>query len=353
MRNPNGYGSVIKLGGKRRRPYAVRVTRAYALDPEQKRVVQRYSYLGYYAKRADAIRALAEYNASPYDTDVRNLTLRQIYDRWLPTRAPQVTKSSLYRYDICIRILAPLADMPIRDIRLVHLQRVIDESDRSIGTLSDARQLASALFDYAIKNDICDKNYARYIDLSNVRAGKEIERVPFSAADIDALWRIAPTSEPATVILMLIYTGVRVGELLELKKENLHLSERYFDVVHSKTEAGLRRVPIAKKVLPFFEAWAAKSAKSKTCPTVLINRQGKPFIYQSFLKFDWTETLRTLGLESHRPHDTRHTCISLLSMAGVQPELIRAIVGHKGQTLTENVYTHFDFNLALEAIDKI
>lgn len=50
---------------------------------------------------------------------------------------------------------------------------------------------------------------------------------------------------------MLIYNGVRVSELLDLKKENIHLPERYFDVVDSETENGIRKVPIAEKVLPF------------------------------------------------------------------------------------------------------
>lgn len=54
---------------------------------------------------------------------------------------------------------------------------------------------------------------------------------------------------------MLIYTGVRVSELLNLKKENINLDEQYFDVVQSKTKSGVRRVPIADKVLPFFKNW--------------------------------------------------------------------------------------------------
>ena len=44
-----------------------------------------------------------------------------------------------------------------------------------------------------------------------------------------------------SVILMLIYSGVRIGELLVLKKENVSLSEKWFDVTASKTEAGIQR----------------------------------------------------------------------------------------------------------------
>ena len=57
------------------------------------------------------------------------------------------------------------------------------------------------------------------------------------------------------IVLMLIYNSVRISELLDLKKENVHLEEQYFDVIDSKTENGIRKVPIANKVLEFYKGW--------------------------------------------------------------------------------------------------
>ena len=58
MRLPNGYGSVIKLSGKRRKPYAVRITIGFKLagPADQPHAVQQYKYLEYFEKRADANR---------------------------------------------------------------------------------------------------------------------------------------------------------------------------------------------------------------------------------------------------------------------------------------------------------
>ena len=53
----------------------------------------------------------------------------------------------------------------------------------------------------------------------------------------------------------MIYTGVRIDELLSLKKENIHLEEHYFDVIKSKTENGIRKVPISDYIYPFVENW--------------------------------------------------------------------------------------------------
>lgn len=57
---------------------------------------------------------------------------------------------------------------------------------------------------------------------------------------------------------------------------------------------------------------------------------------------------------SHRPHDTRHTCISLLAEAGVDDRMVKKIAGHKGQGgVTQQVYTHFEIQALLDAINKI
>jgi integrase len=55
----------------------------------------------------------------------------------------------------------------------------------------------------------------------------------------------------------------------------------------------------------------------------------------------------------HTPHCTRHTCVSLLTEAGVDDRIIKKIVGHKGQGVTETVYTHIELPIKLEAINRI
>ena len=59
-----------------------------------------------------------------------------------------------------------------------------------------------------------------------------------------------------------------------------------------------------------------------------------------------------MGVE-HRPHDCRHTCVSLLAEAGVDERMIKKIVGHKVQGVTQQVYTHFEIEALIDAIDKI
>ena len=148
---------------------------------------------------------------------------------------------------------------------------------------------------------------------------------------------------------MLIYNGCRVSEFLNLKKENVHLDEQYFDVIASKTENGIRKVPIADKVLPFYKAWY----ESSDCEYLLHTTDNKHFTYRNYKDSYWTPLIENIKMD-HTPHDTRHTCISMLAEKHVDKTMIKKIVGHSGaMTLTEKVYTHLDIEALVEAINEI
>ena len=75
MKNPNGYGSVIKLGGKRRKPFGARITIGY--NDKGKQI---FKYIGYFENRKAAMQALAEYNINPYDVHLADITLKEVMD---------------------------------------------------------------------------------------------------------------------------------------------------------------------------------------------------------------------------------------------------------------------------------
>ena len=64
MKLPNGYGSVVKLSGKRRKPYMVQKTTGYHIDPIKEKKVADYIIIGYTATKAEGLQMLADYNAT-------------------------------------------------------------------------------------------------------------------------------------------------------------------------------------------------------------------------------------------------------------------------------------------------
>lgn len=91
MKLPNGYGSVVKLSGKRRKPYQVRKTTGWHYDKEKDRQVQDMITVGYAATRAEGLQMLAEYNNNPFDTKAAKMTFSDVYEEWSKRKYPTTT----------------------------------------------------------------------------------------------------------------------------------------------------------------------------------------------------------------------------------------------------------------------
>lgn len=120
-------------------------------------------------------------------------------------------------------------------------------------------------------------------------------------------------------------------------------------MVRSKTDTGIRTVPIANKIYPFFEAMYNANNSEYLITTL----SGEEMLYRNYRDTFFKPLMLRYNMD-HHIHDTRHTCISLLTLADVKPVTIKKIVGHKGaMSLTEKVYTHLDYEELLTAINSI
>lgn len=351
MRLPNGFGSVYKLSGKnRRKPFVARKTVGWTFDEEKGKSYPIYEFVGYYTTRKEALTALTEYNKDPYDLHYDTITFAEVYDKWSDIHFQKVSESNVKGYQASFRTCSQLHDMKFVDIKLDHLQKVVDESGKNTPTLKKLKVMFGLMYDYAVRHEIVTpdkRDMVRYVDISQAGNPNAYNREPFTKKQIQMLWNSKDSNEYITVILMLIYTGVRISEFLDLKKEDIHLEERWFFVKESKTESGIREVPIAEKIVPFFEYWMEKD-----CEYLICTPSNEHFVYRNYYDSYWTPIMESLSMK-HRPHDTRHTCVSLLTTAGVDERIIKKIVGHKGQGVTEQVYTHLELPIKLEAINKI
>ena len=350
MKLPNGYGTVKKMSGKRRRPYVVKKTVGWHYDEVKDKMIQNQMTIGYASTRAEGLQMLAEYNNNPFDLKASKVTFQEVYERWSKEKFPTISHSNVKGYEASYKVCGTLYNKVFRDMKLVDLQTVVDTCGKNYPTLKKLKSLFSQLYEYAMKNDICSKDYSEFVDIVKYKDKNPDKRDhnKFTKEEIERLWTLAEDPH-YQIVLMLIYNGCRISEFLDLKKEDVHLDEQYFDVIASKTENGLRKVPIADKLLPFYKAWFEGSA----CEYLLHTPDQKHLDYRNYFDSYFTPLMEQLGFD-HTPHDTRHTCISLLTEADVNPTTIKKIVGHSGaMTLTERVYTHLDIQILVDAINKI
>lgn len=350
MKLPNGFGSVYKLSGKRRNPYVARKTVGWTFNEEKQRSYPVYKFIGYYPTSASALQALADYNKDPFSFDSEQMTLEELYERWSEVHFEKVSHSNINGIKASWKLCDPIRKMKLFDLKLDHFQKIVDESGKNSPTLKKLKITLGLMYDYGVMHEIIPKDkrdMIRYIDIKSAGNPNAYNRTPFTKKQVKTLWKHKDSNEYITVILLMIYTGVRIGELLDLEKKDIHLDERWFFVKESKTESGIREVPIAEKVVPFFEYWMKKD-----CDHLICSPKEKPFEYDNYFKKYWKPIMEEFQME-HRPHDTRHTCISMLTEAGVDDRIIKRIVGHKGQGVTDTVYTHLELPIKLEAINKI
>lgn len=350
MRLPNSFGSVYKLSGNRRNPWVARKTTGWTFDEVKKKSYPIYQFIGYYPTRKEALTALTEFNRDPYDLHHNTITFREVYERWSELHFPKVSQSNVNGYKASFNSCPALHDMKFIEIKLDHLQKAIDDSGKNTPTLKKMKILFGLMYDYAVMHEIVTsdkRDMVRYVDISKAGNPNAYNRKPFSKKEIERLWDNVDSNQYYSVILILIYSGLRISELLELKKEDVHLDERWMYIRHSKTDAGIREVPISEKIVPFLQHWMDGAGDY-----LIQTPEGNQMIYRNYYDSYWTPLIETLSMK-HRPHDTRHTCVSLLTEAGVDERIIKKIVGHKGQGVTEAVYTHLDLPVKLEAINKI
>lgn len=350
MRLPNSYGSISKLPGKRRRPYRIQVTTGWELDPDSDTLKQKRKTIGYTATKSEALNILSDYHNNPYDIDASKATFKDVYEAWSSAKYPTISRSNVHGYISAYKSCEKIYPIVFKELRLADLQDVVDSCGKNYPMLQKLKHLFGQMYSYAMKNDICGKDYAKYVDISkykNQNPNKR-DRDKFSYEEIFSLWQ--KRDDPnCQIVLMLIYNGCRVSEFLNLKKENVHLDEQYFDVINSKTSNGVRKVPIADIVLPFYEQWMSSS----NCEYLIHDIRGCHFTYSNFYGRYYGPSMEELGI-SRTPHCTRHTCASLLAEARVDDTVIKKIVGHhNAMSLTESVYTHLDTETLLDGINAI
>lgn len=336
MKNPNGFGTVYKLTGNRRKKWVARKTVGWE-NGKQKRII-----VGYFESKKEAMEALASY---VYNPNAR-VTLKNIYAEWSKGHFSKLTLRSKANIEaIYNKHIFKIEDMYISEIKINLLQEFFDKLTLSTGTIKRIRSIMNMIFNYALKKEIILKNPLEFVEFK--RHEVVVEKHQFSYEEIDLLWK---NKEMYLVdsILILIYTGMRISEMLDLKVTDINLESenKILHIRKSKTVAGIRDIPISPLILPLI------CERLKLNNEYLISDQeNKKFTYSAY-RFFFKKIMRDLDMK-HSIHECRHTTATLLSDAGANPVSIAKILGHTDYILTSKVYTHKDKNQLQKAIDLI
>ncbi len=374
MKLPNGYGSVTKLSGNRRKPYLARVTIGWTTNEQTGKCVQNRVPLGTFKTKKEALQALAEYGANPYDLQNNNLTLAELYQKWTESYFPTKSESSSRTIIAAWRYCHAIYSMRVKDLRARHIKGIMEDGyiiptrgkdagqkvPASPGTKARIKSMFNLMLDYALEYELIDKNYARTFDISNdiIKEKEAATRghIIFTDAEMQTLWNNVDSLRFVDWILIQCYMGWRPQELAILKIADVNLDNQYI-VGGMKTTADQNRtVPIHPRIKHLVQKnydQAVELGSKNLFNDPLAVKGGMLVTYDKYAG-RFAKIMTALKFrEDHRPHDPRKTFITMAKKAEVDEYVIKRLIGHRITDITEGTYTERDIEWLRSELEKM
>lgn len=351
MRMSNGNGSIYKVKEKRRKPWRVVITISIDYDKTKGKAIQKRRTIGYYSTQKEAMEALTQYQQNPYDLDADKITFAEIYDKWSIEHFEKIVPSAARTWKSAFSYFSPIHNMRFAAIRPNHIEGCIKDANVGGSTKQRMKSLCNLMYKYAIKYDVVTVNYAEMCD-SIKKPKPTIVRIPFSDDEEKILWDNV-TFPFVDMILIGIYSGWRPQELSVLKIADVDLENGIYKG-GLKTDAGRNRiVPIHSKIYNLVVE-NYKKAISLNSEYLFNDENGQQGTFLTYDKYRGRfNKINNRFHLSHKPHDTRHTFITKAKSAGMDEYILKMIVGHEINDVTEKVYTHRTLEELRNEMEKI
>lgn len=286
------------------------------------------------------------------------ILMKDLANRWLAYKESKVKSQSLriYSRDIAFYIIPEFGERYVHQITPEDIERFYDSLSVCPTSIRRLNVIIGMLFKYAIKNENAESNPAKDIELPLA------ENEPARALTEEECYHLLECAKGSRMYLpvrLALETGMRRGEILGLKYEDIHSGT----ITVERTVIRIEDLKNKKTMFDF------NSPKNKQSRTIAIT----PELEQELLKGDkknglvfasprtkrdkeiwspdsfynsWVSLRKKAGFPKLRFHDLRHTHISHLLDRGVSVPLVAQRAGHKNATTTLRIYAHVVNNLS-------
>ena len=372
-RRANGEGSIRKRSDGR---WEGRYTAGR--NPETGKVIYK-NVLGKTQTEVKAkLKAAIEESANLDMLKAEQYTTGQWMDVWIENCAKiKVRPSShqTYRGYIDNHIKPNIGDVPLNKLSSLHLQKLykkllaggrvdrIEARDQPKGlsakTVRNINQVISSAMDFAKDQKLISSNPTDGCALPKLEH-KEMKTLPVE--QLTSFLREAKESGVFELYYIELATGLRRGELLGLKWEDIDLSQGNLRVQRQiaringeiieaplKTKNAYRTLPLSTDAVDVLREQRKKSGSS---PYVFPSPTGGPISPDSILHM-LHRVLKRAGLAQVRFHDLRHTFATLALQNGVDIKTVSGMLGHYSAGFTLDTYTHVTTSAKKEAANTM
>jgi integrase len=328
-------------------------------------------------KRADVVEALDELRREVKDGVVpdRTRTVATYLDWWLTdVIAGQVSESSLAEYRKRIRRVTPnIGHVKLGKLTTAHVQALAavlaDRYPRSPKTRATTLETLRQALRWAVAADLIARNPAEHVTNPRTPIAKVDDTL--TGEEAKAVLVAAEGDELEALVWLALKYGLRLGELLDLRWADVDLAGKELTVrrASTKTDAGHRTLPLIPEAARQLNAHRRRQKVHALDAYVFSSAAGARRAPQQ-TRTAWSAILakakvkhrcRNCGSEAtcstavRRFHASRHTAATLLLEAGVQLEVVSAILGHANIGVTAGIYAKVRSDLkrrGLAALDQ-
>ena len=319
-------------------------------------------------------------------------TVAEYCERWLLMQSAHIRSTTLNDYSSKVKnyIVKPLGHMYMAavtadDVKLA----LVPASKKSNSVYRSVHMLYKAIFNSAVDSNIIDYSPC---DRISAKGGKpQKDKDALSDEQIESLLSAIKGLPPYVFVMIGLYAGLRREEILALQWDSVHIEtdtpyisvQRAWHVEHNrpvittelKTKAARRDIPIPKNL-----AICLQEAKQSSCSNyVIANSDGEPLsgtqfkrVWQYIVTRTTKERTYTRYINGQKivktvtpvlgekaahngnviycldfqvtPHPLRHTYITNLIYASVDPKTVQYLAGHENSKITMDIYAKVKYN---------
>lgn len=320
-------------------------------------------------------------------------TVKEYAEKWLLMQSAHVRQTTLIDYTskVKLHVIAPLGHMRMADVTKDDIQlALVPVSKKSTSVYKSVVILYKCIFKAAKDSRVIDENPTVFLTAKGGGV-PQTDKIPLTDEQVEILLDAVKGLQTYVFVMLGLYAGLRREEILALKWDSVYLNKKapYLTVRRAwhtegnkpvildelKTKAAHRDIPLPDRLLECLKEWKAQS-KSEY---VISNSDGGPLSYTQFkrlwqfiitrstkerfyYKYENGKRVRhtikpVLGEKAAHngkvvytidfdvtPHQLRHTYITNLIAASVDPKTVQYLAGHENSKITMDIYAKVKYN---------
>lgn len=314
---------------------------------------------------------------SGIDAPPGRITVAEYLRQWLSVHAKANTAPKTFRrYEQLIRVhvVPVVGSIPLTKLRPLHIQEVytqVLQKGLSAQTALHCHRVFREALQHALKWQLIPRNPA---DSVQPPRPQRYEIPALGPDEVKRLLAVADETPYGAVIYLALMTGLRQGELLGLRWQDVDVEASVLHVRQTcqwlpregfifrqpKTHRGTRPVALSRATVERLRQHRLEQLEERlgVGPAyqdnglVFTNTLGAP-IHPTNLRKVWLQIIDRTGLGRLRFHDLRHAHASLLLQQGIHPKIVSERLGHSTVGITLDIYSHVVPSLQVEAANRL